>query len=136
MLCLCAHRLKFWFQTDLGRENSVAFDFSHHGHALRPIFMLWLVKIWQSFVSTCDALNCLFPPDLKMKYSCYQESPVIHGWFVFWDFGWGKRRLSKSEIRFGMAPFSFSPRLMRKSLKRFWPYLSAFRSCISNGKPQ
>ena len=20
----------------------------------------------------------------KMKYSCYQESSVIHGWFVYW----------------------------------------------------
>ena len=23
----------------------------------------------------------------KMKYSCYQESSVIHGWFVYWVFG-------------------------------------------------
>ena len=22
----------------------------------------------------------------KMKYSCYQESSVIHGWFVYWAF--------------------------------------------------
>ena len=29
----------------------VAFEFCRHGHALRPIFMLWLVKIWQ--VSSC-----------------------------------------------------------------------------------
>ena len=35
-------------------------------------------------------------------------------------------------------PFRFSPFWMRveKSLKRFWPYLIAFRSCISNGKPE
>ena len=24
MLCLCGAQLKFWFQTDLGRENSVS----------------------------------------------------------------------------------------------------------------
>ena len=24
MLCLCAAQLKFWFQTDLGRENSAS----------------------------------------------------------------------------------------------------------------
>ena len=24
----------------------------------------------------------------KMKYSCYQESSVILGWFVYWVFGW------------------------------------------------
>ena len=30
-----------------------------------------------------------------MKYSCYQESSVIHGWFVYWVFGEEMRRLSK-----------------------------------------
>ena len=33
----------------------------------------------------------------KMKYSCYQESSNIHGWFVYWVFAWEMRRLSKSE---------------------------------------
>ena len=64
MLCLCAAQLKFWFQTDLGRENSASYyrrredscfwlcsPWSRVGQALRPIFMLWLVKIWQ--VSSC-----------------------------------------------------------------------------------
>ena len=66
MLCLCATQLKFWLQTDLGRENSASCyrqgrhedswfwlfsPWSRVGHALRPIFMLWLVKIWQ--VSSC-----------------------------------------------------------------------------------
>ena len=23
----------------------------------------------------------------KMKYSCYQDSSVIHDWFVYWVFG-------------------------------------------------
>ena len=46
--------LGFWFQTDLGRENSAIFlntggeglflPWSRVGHALRPIFILWLVK--------------------------------------------------------------------------------------------
>ena len=73
--CSWAALLKFWFQTDLGRENSTGFyiqgrqslltfftivtnrDLSYCilesrvDHALRPIFMLWLVKIWQ--VSSC-----------------------------------------------------------------------------------
>ena len=31
----------------------------------------------------------------KMKYSCYQECSLIHGWFVYWVFGWEMRRLSK-----------------------------------------
>ena len=44
----------------------------------------------------------------KMTYSCYQQSSVFHGCFVYWIFGWEMRRLSKSEMRFRMASFSFS----------------------------
>ena len=63
MLCLCAAKLKFWFQTDLGRENSAScyrqgrqllltfLAMFTRWHALRAIFMLWLLKIWQ--VSSC-----------------------------------------------------------------------------------
>ena len=43
----------------------------------------------------------------KMKYSCYQESPVVHDIHLNWIFGWEMRRFSKSEIRFRMASFSF-----------------------------
>ena len=54
--------LRFWFQTDLRRENSASYlkntggedlflPWSRVGRALRPIFLLWLVKIWQ--VSSC-----------------------------------------------------------------------------------
>ena len=65
-LCSWAAPLKFWFQTDLGvadakiqpaftcRESSRFWLFAPWlsvGHALRLIFMLWLVKIWQ--VSSC-----------------------------------------------------------------------------------
>ena len=65
MSCLCYYGpalLRFWFQTYLGHENSASYlkiqaektsflPWSRVGHALRPIFMLWLVKIWQ--VSSC-----------------------------------------------------------------------------------
>ena len=62
MFCLCHNcptLLRFWFQNDLGRENSAIYlkiqaggrsfltIVTHLGHALRPIFMLWLLKIWQ-----------------------------------------------------------------------------------------
>ena len=62
---------------------------SRAGHSLGPICMLWLVKIdrwvfaenscsilkivyfgswsWQSFVSTCDVFNCLFPLDVQIE---------------------------------------------------------------------
>ena len=75
-----------------GREDSCFWRFSpcsRVGHALRPIFMLWLVKIWQE--SSCGKLmqhleSCLlwqqkltdvmfltffFHWMYKMKFSCY-----------------------------------------------------------------
>ena len=87
-----------------------------------PIFMFWLVKIWQ--VSSCgkfiqrletclliaeaDRVLChlvmfktvFFYLKYKMKYSCYQDCSVIYGWFVYCAFCWQMHRLSKSlEIR-------------------------------------
>ena len=48
---------------------------------------------WQSFVSsTCHVFNCLFPLDVQNEYNCYQDSSVIHGWFVYWIYGLEKRR--------------------------------------------
>ena len=97
------------------------------GHALRPIFMLWLVKIWQvsscgifrrhlescllwiwqSFVSICDVFNCLFPLDVQNEIQllsgvfCYSWPVCLLG---FW--------LSR------MASFSFSSCLMRKRVAK------------------
>ena len=127
MLCLCHYGpalLRFWFQTDLGREN-----WSRVGHALRPIFMLWLVKIWQwvhaenlcsilkvvyfdsqswqSFVSTCDVFNCLFPLDVQNEIQLLSRV-FCYSWLVCLPgFGWEMRRLSKPIIRFRMASFLF-----------------------------
>ena len=134
MFCFCAAQLKFWFKTDLGRENSASYyrqgrqllltlitmvtRWSRVGHALRPIFTLWLVKIWQvssrgkfmQHLETCLLLTAEADRVLsqlvmffyvilhwmyKMKYSCYQESTVIHGWFVYWVFGSEMHCLSK-----------------------------------------
>ena len=143
-----------------------AFHFPHHIHALVTLYVqLWssdwskfdrwvhaenlysILKLvyfdslsWQSFFCQIVMfLTTFFYWIHKMKYSCYQdrESSVIHGWFVSWIFGWEMRRLSQSEIRFRMASFSFTMLDAGwKSLKRFWPYLIAFRSCISNGNPE
>ena len=35
------------------------------------------------------------------------KSLLLHGWFVYWVCGWEMSRLSKSEIGFRMASFSF-----------------------------
>ena len=87
-----------------GRQDScfwLCSPWSRVGQVLRPIFILWLVKIWQ--VSLCrkyaaswilftlraeaDRVSCQLVMFLtvffhwmdKMKFSCYQESSFIHG---------------------------------------------------------
>ena len=160
---------------------------------------------WNLFTLTAEAdrvlcqlvmfLTVFFHWMYKMKYSCYQESSVIHGWFVYWVFGWEMQHLEtcllwqlklteffvnlwcfllsfstgcikwntaainslllfmaglfteflvekcaacqSQKSDFGWHRFHFSTCWMgvEKSLKRFW-FLIAFRSCISNGKPE
>ena len=68
---------------------------------LRPL------KLTEFCVNFVMFLTVFFYWMYKMSYSCFQESSVIHGWFVFWVFGWEMRRLSKLEIRFRVASFSF-----------------------------
>ena len=56
---------------------------------------------WNLFTWTAEAdrvlcqlmmfFNVFFHWMYKMKCSCYQESFVIHGWFVYWVFGWRMR---------------------------------------------
>ena len=114
MLCLCATRLKFWFQTDLGRENSASCY--RQGRQLLVTFltmvMRWshstsnfyaligqnltgefMQKIYAAslilFTLTAEAervlcqlvmfLTVIFFWMYKKKFSCYQESSVIHG---------------------------------------------------------
>ena len=161
MLRLCAAQLKFWFWTDLGRENSA----SYYGQGRQLFFtfltmvtrwsrstsnfLLWLVKIWQGsscrkfmrletcllwqlklteFVSTCDVLNCLLPLDVQNEIQLL-SGVFCYSWLdsllVFW-------------LRNGIVFVFHLAWYLRelKSLKRFWAYLIAFRSCISNGKPE
>ena len=58
MLCLCAAQLKFWFQTDLRRENSASsyrqgrqllLTFSRHVHALVTLYVQFLCSDWSKF---------------------------------------------------------------------------------------
>ena len=116
--------LTFWFQTDLGRENSAsylkmqagktdAFHFSHHSHSLVTLHVQFLcydwskfdrwvhaenlcsiLKLvyfdswsWQSFVSTCDVFNCLFPLDVQNEIQLLSRV-FCYSWLVcllvFW----------------------------------------------------
>ena len=140
MLCLCHYGpalLGFWFQTDLGSENSASFfkstgeedlilPWSRVGHALRPIFILWLVKIWQ--VSSCGKImqhlescllwqlkltefcvNCLFPLDVQNEIQllsrvfCYSWLVCLLGTFLVEKCV----ACQNSVIRFRKASFSF-----------------------------
>ena len=68
----------------------------------------------------------------KMKYSCYQDSSVIYGWFVYCAFSWEMHRLSKSlEIRFRVASFSkrsllTCPCSRRKRVEKYQAILASF----------
>ena len=56
-----------------------------------------------------------------MKYSCYQDYSVIHGWFLYCAFCWQMHFLSKSlEIRFRMASFPKMSLLTCPCLRRRW----------------
>ena len=97
-----------------------AFHFSHHSHALVTLYVQFLCCDWSKFdrwvhaenlcsilklvyfwqlklTEFCVNLWCFFYVFLhwmyKMKYSCYQESSVILGWFVYWVFGWKMQHL-------------------------------------------
>ena len=114
MLCLCATQLKFWLQTDLGRENSASCY--RQGRQLLLTFLTMVTRWTRStsnfyaligqnlagefmrkiyaasrilFTLTSEADRVLFQLVMfltvffhwihKMKFSCYQESFVIHG---------------------------------------------------------
>ena len=116
------------------------------GEFMRKIY----AASWELFTLTSKAdrvlcqlvmfLTVFFHWMYKMKYSCYQESCVIHGWFVYWVFGWEMRRLSKlgNPISDGIAFVFHLAQCVRefKSLKQLWPSLISFRNWISNGKPE
>ena len=132
------------FRKLLQAGKTVAFDFSHHGHALVTLYVQFLCSDWSKFdrwvhaENLCSILNLFiltaeadrvlcqlvmfltvfFHWMCKMKFSCYQDV-LCYSWLVvYWVFGWGIRRLSKLEIRFRMASFSFSPCLMRKRIAK------------------
>ena len=148
------------------QRQTEAFHFSQHSHALitlhdRLISMLWLVKIWQ--VSSCRKFiqhveTCLLwqltLTEFFVNLWCFllsfstgcikwntaaMNSLLLFMAGLFIEFLVEKCAACQSwKSDFGWHRFRFSPCWMRveKSLKRFWPYLIAFRSCISNGKPE
>ena len=98
------------FSQLLQAGKTVAFDFAHHGHALVTLYFQFLcsdwskfdrwvheenlcsiLKLvycdswsWQSFVSTCDVFNCLFPLDVQNEIQLL-SGVFCYSWLVsFW----------------------------------------------------
>ena len=165
VLCfICAAQLKFWFQTDLGSQDLASFCgqgkhascfwlFSPRwrvGHALRPIFMLRLVKIWQviscgkfmqhlgtcllwrlkltEFCVTLMFLTVFFHCTLYKWNSAAIKSLLAYSWLVCLS-GFWLRNTSLvnvgNPISGGIIFVFHLAWCVRglKSLKRFWPYL-------------
>ena len=101
------------------------------GEFMRKIY----AASWKLFTLTAEAdrVLCQLVMFLTVffsgctKYSCYQESSVIHGWFVYWVFSWEMRRLSKfgNLISDGICFVFHLAWCARgfKSLKQLWPSL-------------
>ena len=101
------------FSQLLQSGKTAVFDFSHHGHALVTLYVQFLCSdwskfdrwvhaenlcsilnlvhfnswIWQSFVSTCDVFNCLFPLDVQNEIQLL-SGVFCYSWLVcflgFW----------------------------------------------------
>ena len=116
MLCLCHYGpalLRFWFQTDLGRENSASYLKIQAGKTFLTMVTLYVQFLfsvcskldrwvheenlcnilnlvyfdswsWQSFMSTCDVLNCLFPMDVQNEIQLLSRV-FCYSWLVcYW----------------------------------------------------
>ena len=135
----------------------VAFDFSHQGHALVTLYVQFLCSdwskfdrwvhaenlcsilnlvyfdswSWQSFVSTCDVFNRLFPLNVQKWNSAAIKSLLLFMASLFIGFLVEKYVACQSrKSDFEWHRFRFSPCLIcvwgLKSLKRFLPYLIVF----------
>ena len=101
------------FSQLLQAGKTVAFDSSHHGHTLVTLYVQFLCSdwskfdswvhaenlcsilnlvyfdswSWQSFVSTCDVFNCLFPLDVQNEIQLLSRV-FCYSWLVcllgFW----------------------------------------------------
>ena len=165
MLCLCATQLRFWFQTDFGRENSASYyrqgrqllltlltmvtrwsrstsnfyaadwsKFDRWVHAENLYSILNLVYFdnwsWQSFVSTCDVFNCLFPLNVQNEIQLLSRV-FCYSWLVcllgFWLRNTSLVKVGNL-ISDGIVFVFHLAWCVRglKSLKWFWPYLIVF----------
>ena len=144
MFCLCAAQLKFWFQTDLGRETSASCY--RQGRQLLLTFLAMFTR-WSRSTSnfyaligqnlTGEFMRKIHPASWILFTMTAEADRVLCQLVMFLTFfstgctKWNSAAIrsllsfmanlfigflveSKSEIRFRMASFSFSSCLMRK----------------------
>ena len=157
------------FSQLLQAGKTVAFNFAHHGHALLTLYVQFLCSdwlkfdrwvheenlcsilnlvysvyfdnwSWQSFVSTGDVFNYLFPLDVQNEIQllsgafCYSRLACLLGFWLRNTSLVKVGNLISDGVVF-VFNLAWSVRGL-KSLKRYWLYLIPLRSCISNGKPE
>ena len=138
MLRLCHYGpalLRFWFQTDLGRDNSATYlriqagkTSSYHGHTLVTLYVQFLYSDWSKFdrwvhaENLCSILNLVYFDSWSWQsfvsicdvFNCLfpldvqNETQLLSRVFCYLGFWlWNASLFTKSEIRFQMASFPF-----------------------------
>ena len=146
------------FSQLLQAGKTVAFDFAHHGHALVTLYVHFLCSdwskfdrwvhadnlcsilnllyfdswSWQSFVSTCVVLNCLFPLDVQNEIQLL-SGVFCYSWLIcllgFWLRNTSLVKVG-NPISDGIVFVFHLAWWVRglQSLKGYWPYLIPFRA--------
>ena len=149
-------KLKFSKFLQAGKTCQLLFDFAHQGHALVTLYVQFLCCdrskydrwvhaenlcsilkpvyfdswSWQSFVSTCDVFNCLFPLNVQNEIQLLSRV-FCCSWLVcllgFWLRNTSLVKVG-NPISDGIIFLFHLAWCVRglKSLKRFWPYLIVF----------
>ena len=75
MLCLCAAQLKFWFQTDLGRENSASCH--RQGRQLLLTFLAMFTRWSRSTSNFCALIGQIWQVSSCGKFMQHLESCLL-----------------------------------------------------------
>ena len=103
-------------------------------------FDSYYMLLAECFVPSCDVFNCLFPLNVQNKIQL-PSRVFCYSWLVcllgFWLRNTSLVKVG-NPISDGIVFVFHLAWCVRglQSLKRYWPYLIPFRSCISNGKPE
>ena len=141
--------LKSWFQTDLGRKNSASYCMvTRWSRSSSNFNALISQNLTGEFVPIAGAdriswrhlamFSTVFFHQMEKINTAAIKIPLLFMAGLIIEFLVQKCAACQSHWKpnLGCHPFRFSPCLMRKrvkKLKRFWPYLKAFRSCILTG---